>query len=801
MSVNGVGEETLKARPEIRRPFTYVIEYEQHLDEIEYFVSEAAEAPPHMVHTGSLDTPLVNAWGAAFPVGDDPDRLADAAETQHRLTLNRQLTDGLHAAGVKWALPYVCNQTLAGNRDLRSGIWSFFDHWDEYGSLDLGPPPPCDPDEWMARDRDGGFHFNYETRHKYFEPWNQLRYAPCANNPHYGVYLRAVVRLIARAGYDGVFVDNCILNCFCDHCQKSFREHVSQRYSADERKELLGWGTDEDIQLAHLGGRIEFLKDEPLFGDYLKQALTPEQLTRWLGTSDMSKARVQEGGNGWLWSHSQAFAKWCRLKLPKSRWPQNLDSWGIKDGVDRLRWAETKRSWAESVKRNLETIRAWGLEEREEFLILPNWGSMRGVDGHLFRENIGHDFATWEPASDWQMWEEDGAPGMLAEGVYAELTTPFRFAQAAGGASAAISAHTGNEACCALAFAEAGANGGSFIQPGWGLPHLRREWRDWLDNRPEMYDGLRSAAEVGIVFSAQAVQLQDTAHLDALHPVSRWLCDQQIPFDFLVNNVPDFAGYSVVMVPAMAYVADEFLDRLTEYLDDGGIVVVVGDIGDSDQYCRPRGSSPIGDRLNERPVRPDGMTVTSSGAGLLVHLSTADLLCDTGETLSLDDVWQLGRVELEPLQVGGATPNRYHLIHAADQALGIQRFQQPGPLSTLIKGRLGQELSVADPVAASGLRVWPYLDLDGTTGRLVVHLLNYRVPLTEDDGARNAQTLRDVELTLPVPLGWTPESVLRLGPGQSELPLNFAAGPSGLRLSLQEVNTYAVLETRLRRVG
>lgn len=62
-------------------------------------------------------------------------------------------------------------------------------------------------------------------------PYPFIRYRPCMNNPYWREWLKFIVRQIALLGYDGVFVDNNVMSCYCDICQKKFVEYLSSKYT------------------------------------------------------------------------------------------------------------------------------------------------------------------------------------------------------------------------------------------------------------------------------------------------------------------------------------------------------------------------------------------------------------------------------------------------------------------------------------------------------------------------------------------------------------------------------------------
>lgn len=791
----------MMGRPVTARPITYVIDYRDHLPDMDAHVEELRPAPPTLYHIGSLDTPMPNSWGAGFPYGNKGGAaLAPPEEITRRLEANRQLVSKLHEVGVRWVIPYICNQTLAGNRETRTGIWRFYDHWDDYRQLGIGERPSPDPVDWMARERNGSLHFNYETRHPYFMKWGQFRFAPCMNNPSYNAYQRVIVTLIARAGYDGVFVDNCILNCYCSWCRDGFRRWLSGRRTAEILAKAFDWSRADDIELGHRGSRIEWVKDDPLFRTFLVETLAPEERVKWLGTDDMERADVAIGGNGWLWGRANDYRRWANACLSRQererRWGiQSLDEWGIRHEGDRLLWAETKRYWAESVCENLAKIRQWGGEVLgRDFLVLPNWGAMQRLDGNEFREEIGHDFRRWSPESDYQMWEEDGDPGRAAPGVYLGYTLQYKFAFAHGARSAAICARGDDRATCALAHAEAAATGGNaFIQPGTAFPEVRSRYNQLFSEFPDWFEGYTSAARAGLAYSFESLHLENAEHVSEVYRWSRYLEEQQVPFDYLLEeHLADEAylrSYRLVIVPAMRFLSDEQSAALISYVRGGGTLVVTGDVGSHDMNARARRKSPFAGFMGK--ARSEGPLAVPADDGLLIWARRVEDLVPTG-TLSREDMLDLARSEASALQ--GAT-SRYDLMDAVDRAVAVDRFLDPGPLARL--ATWWKDVQVADPYAARGVRVFPYARLKDRSGAVVAHVVNYNVALTDQPTKRTVEVVKDLSLRLTVPDGWRVRQAEWLEPGAMPTVIGHRARKGAVTIDLPTLEGYGLVKLAL----
>ena len=59
-----------------------------------------------------------------------------------------------------------------------------------------------------------------------------FRYSNCVNNPGWQTWVQWVVEEAARAGLDGVFVDNGgSLRCYCEYCRAGFDAWLRERYT------------------------------------------------------------------------------------------------------------------------------------------------------------------------------------------------------------------------------------------------------------------------------------------------------------------------------------------------------------------------------------------------------------------------------------------------------------------------------------------------------------------------------------------------------------------------------------------
>jgi hypothetical protein len=93
---------------------------------------------------------------------------------------------------------------------------------------------------WLQRDNDGRFRsFNVD---QYY------RWVPCLNSQEFRTYLKKVIHVgLEETGLDGFNFDNSFSGpCYCERCEKLFREWLTKRYP--NPLELFGIGSFENVR-------------------------------------------------------------------------------------------------------------------------------------------------------------------------------------------------------------------------------------------------------------------------------------------------------------------------------------------------------------------------------------------------------------------------------------------------------------------------------------------------------------------------------------------------------------------------
>ena len=700
---------------------------------------------PEVLH---VSPPLVGLTGAIGPIRKyfdakhiGYDRLSqdEALEKEEKI---REINKRLHQAGVKAIIPYLCNQTIGGDPDKRLGLWDFYDHWDEYPKLNLGPKPPVDPIEWMQRHPDGGLHFTYPKDMPVFKPG--YRFQPSQNNPHWRRFLRVVTRRIAECGYDGLFVDNCILHSYDDFSQERFQKYLASRYPKEDWPKLFGI-TDGRARL-----------------------YDPQR-----GNSKIPYNYAADSGR----------------PIAPDFTPQEA-----------LLWVETQRFWADSIVEQMGEMKAEGTAVRNRpFLIVANWGPMYRTSAVDSRRQDAKDVALFNRISDGIMYEDELDMGRLADGLYNDNILQYRYSLALGASTVELPYVRSIESFIELGLAECWAGGGgAFCWYSLEFADIRGRYAQFARSHPKLYEGLTSFSRVGLCFFFDQLYFENIEHLRQVYALSHYLTDQGVLFDFVPESacqLETLRRWKAVIVPHITHISDEQKNALTEYVREGGTLVIVG-------HCAERTETAVSrtETSEEDPFRIVSENLKTIACGS-VEYNQGNILY--GRTLS--DLLPVYRCSLDTLKnfyfttgdlVGdNRKSNGQELMARAGSQFKIDRYvSDGGPLERMLAKAVPDPLGVfpGDPIP--GLRASAYLSDDGK--RLVVHLVNYNVPINGED--HRPEPVRDVVLRIPLPDGKKTSGAYCFEPGISCVTsLFFPTRKGTVNIRVPQVRIYRVIEVLL----
>lgn len=580
-------------------PATYIIDYATNHLADKGFLARVTAAPPNLLHLGH-DVPFTAHWGPRplpLPVKElSRYRQLTPAETRQRFQALKAMVKELHDAGAQLTFPYINSQQMGGDIEKRLGFWEFYDSWDQYRSFGLFPKPAEDPATWLQRDPAGQIQFNNPAAYPGYAP--QFFYAPCPNNVHWRKWLGFTVRYIAETGYDGVFVDDNIIHCYCRYCREGFARYLRLRYTPDALQAAFGERQAEKIPLNDAADRIWWAKNQPEFLEFLMARFKPGELEQRFRIPNLTtRANFDRLGYGFLGRFANDFlaamqANYSPAERRRRFGVTDLRLLGIERPQDRLRWFETQRFWAWSIAGLLLHLRRSAEPYAREFVLVPNWGSMQTVHAIDGRRLNGKNMAEWRRGASYMMLEDDyhtGMPGRTAAGGFTSHLDEYKFALANGVRPVILFGGPHGEANIRLAYAEAAAGGcGAFVQGGYSFPEVRRAYRRFYENHAGILRGLQPLAEVALAYFFNQAHFENTAHLDQVYAIHPQLARQHVLFDFLTEDtIGALPQFRVLILPSVKYLSAPRQHAIERWRAQGGLLIVPGEHPAYDEFARP----------------------------------------------------------------------------------------------------------------------------------------------------------------------------------------------------------------------
>ncbi|MFH1740551.1 MAG: beta-galactosidase trimerization domain-containing protein, partial [bacterium] len=284
-------------------------------------------------------------------------------------------------------------------------------------------------------------------------------------------------------------------------------------------------------------------------------------------------------------------------------------------------------------------------------------------------------------------------------------------------------------------------------------------------------------------------------HLSMAHKLVDILSETQIPFDLVAEEgIDQIYKYDVVIAPMLRYLHDEQVEELLRYAKQGGTLVVVDPFGTEDKYARPRQTDPLEEIC---PVAKDFRSVTC-GKGQILRLGTKDI----PERQSA--LWNL-------MEERGNSAFLSHAYMNEARKRELEKGVDFGPvfvkrLEKALKMRLRWCPEETDPGVY--LHAFRIPAKPGRPDRLVVHLVNYRLPivlqLKEGQHAETASTLsgdpvvmRDLRITVPLPKGMKVKQVDALSACDEPGSVKWSVEGTDAILSVDELTIYKALVIEL----
>ena len=373
-------------------------------------------------------------------------------------------------------------------------------------------------------------------------------------------------------------------------------------------------------------------------------------------------------------------------------------------------WFDTQEFWIDTIARWLHDMRAEARTVNPDFGVFPNFGTHPGYQ----RLAAACDYVMGEG----DFWEFGARgfghirfhkdPGMLRTPLvgglalkrFQDMVVSYRYTAAEGGRPAPVWLTHGHQArseaatelrlCEAMAF---GAGACTFAR-GSLPPEVYARYRRFLVTRRHLYEELMPFCRVGLAYFPRQAFHGNMHHVDQVWALADALNATHVPYRVVTEQdcrAGELGDLSILFLPAVEHIETVEAQALRAFTRRGGTLVCHDGVPAQDEYYRPLAS--------EFRLEPG---TGSQAAGKVVVLR--------GDVVS------------------AAVANQ------CATALGA-------PAGIVADGN-GADLA--------GLRF--ELRVSPDAKRLVLHLLNYSIPL--ETGDERLDELREIALRLPCPSGW-----------------------------------------------
>jgi hypothetical protein len=419
--------------------------------------------------------------------------------------------------------------------------------------------------------------------------------------------------------------------------------------------------------------------------------------------------------------------------------------------------AEMNRFWCETVRQELAALKEVGTKELgREFIVFPNGGRPESIQRGL----MDADFVMFEKS----VGDYGTNPGMVLspvfEGVslraYNDNIFEHKFVQclrrrvrpiilSRPGYPRTLPHLVMNANAARLGMAECGAfsgGGGFLLRPDFGVYHdALNEFRRFFETRPQLSVGMDSYAQVGVLAFAEQGWLGNGGHIAAVRSLTDALTEAHVLIDYVSESMfgdERLERYSTLVAADLQYVSDAQLRAVAEYVRNGGHLVTVRKFATHDEATAERDpqEADVGPLL----AVPPGQT-QERGQGRVTCCAT------------IEDV---------PSALGATAP----VLSCADEQLGAH------------------------------VKVNAFRTLDEEPARIVVHVVNYNVPLGVE--APEPEPIERVELAVPLPEGSGVASATGHAPGEREpVWVDVEVRDGTAHVSLPALGIYRVVELKL----
>jgi hypothetical protein len=219
----------------------------------------------------------------------------------------------------------------------------------------------------------------------------------------------------------------------------------------------------------------------------------------------------------------------------------------------------------------------------------------------------------------------------------------------------------------------------------------------------------------------------------------------------------------------------------------------MGESGTHDELARPRPTPGLAPLLE---------TARSVAPGLLVSEDGRCIAADTPDPLigpyrlSREDALQFANYSQSSINVPSGSAG---LVFELDRMVGLDRCLDPYELAPRLEAATGRTLQLADPRAAMGVRFNAFQRREGVKVMVLLHAVNYNVPLLPHPRDKTVEPVENLAITLPAAPEWKDVDVTTLVPGYDEVSLPARVESGTVRFTIPRLRVYKLVVLKVRR--
>ncbi len=473
-----------------------------------------------------------NQMTVTFGSGAPNFETATRAEFGEKMKEARNFNDSYHQKGyivLRYLSTSLTGETATNKDEPRKDQIDFLrfyrERWDDFADL-LGPRPEADPTTWITVRPDGSFpYYRYAPYGQ--ETTGRFETWGCPDNPDYVRVMKAKVRAQAATGIDGCYVDWTHIpggTCYCDYTRANFIKYLKEHLPAEIAQKKYGTDDYDSIELPRKRGDKFWME--------------------------------------WLTFRCRRVAEFHRELRQTAREvnPHFLISGNVFGGFG-------YGPIAYDAAGNMEML---GAEGYDDFL----YSEIQEFLDSAPRKDENGNKITNSPALKFLTAASHGKPVI----VYATEITPPIFPNPTEKCLSAMAQ---------INIAEAVANHCIFREKRQTPPGATAMYR-FLSSNEQYLLGAQLRANVAVVASLSQFLADE---LSFAFSASRVLADRGIAHVLIVEDdlmKGDLSQYDLIWLPYLPLLSRETQQALQRYVENGGILFILGECGKKDQFNLPQ---------------------------------------------------------------------------------------------------------------------------------------------------------------------------------------------------------------------